>query len=143
MEMDAFLSGVEPLEESLDELKNDWALDQEIVWVVGTPVEYAIDVEYGTDPHTIRADEAEALHFKVDGEEVFVQEVDHPGTTGQPFMRPAAEVVRARMKRIANEAESYPDFMKKAAQYVERLASKFAPVRNGDLRASIEARQEE
>lgn len=141
MEMDAFMSGVEPLEESLDELKNDWAIDKEIVWVVGTPVEYSIEVEYGTDPHTIRADDAEYLHFYVDGEEIFIKEVNHPGTQAQPYMRPAAEIVRARLGKIAAEADSYPKFMEKAARAVERLASEFVPVDDGNLKGSIGARQ--
>ncbi len=141
MEMDAFMSGVEPLEQSLDELKNDWALKREIVWVTGATADYAVPVEYGTDPHTIRADDAEALHFKVDGEEIFVREVDHPGTRAQPYMRPAAEVVRARMGKIAGEAESYPEFMERVARRVEQVASNFAPVDDGNLKASIGARQ--
>lgn len=143
MEMDAFLSGVEPLEQSLEELDNEWGIDKEIVWVVGTPVEYSIDVEYGTDPHTIRADDAEYLHFYIDGEEIFIKEVDHPGTQAQPYMRPAAEVVRARLGKLAEDADSYPEFMKDAARAVERIASNFAPVDDGNLKASIGSRKVE
>lgn len=139
--MDAFMEGVEPLEQSLDELKTNWALDKNIVWITGATADYAVHVEFGTDPHTIQADDAEVLHFVVDGEEVFVQEVDHPGTQAQPYMRPAAEVVRARLGNIVDESESYPAFMEKVARYVERVASNFAPVDEGNLKASIGARQ--
>lgn len=142
MEMDAFMGGVEPLEDSLDELENDWALDKEITWIVGSTADYAVDVEYGTDPHAIRADDAEYLHFEIDGEEIFIKEVDHPGTRAQPYMRPAAEVVRARLGKLAQEADSYPEFMKDAARAIERIASNFAPVDDGNLKASIGARKE-
>jgi len=57
--------------------------------VVGTNVEYAPDVEFGTAPHVIEPNDAEALQFTVDGEEVFAARVEHPGTEAQPFLRPA------------------------------------------------------
>lgn len=143
MDMDAFMQGVEPLEQSLDELENDWVLDREIIWVVGATADYAVPVEYGTDPHTIRADDAEALHFKIDGEEIFIKEVDHPGTQAQPYMRPGTDVVRARLGKIVDEAESYPEYMEKVARAIERQASQFAPVDDGNLKGSIGARQVE
>jgi len=43
--------------------------------VVGTNVEYAPDVEFGTGPHVIEPDDAEALRFTIDGEEVFAARV--------------------------------------------------------------------
>ncbi|OYR66239.1 hypothetical protein DJ71_22120 [Halorubrum sp. E3] len=60
------------------------------VWVVGAKSDYADDVEFGTAPHVIEADQADALAFMgQDGELVFRQRVEHPGTPAQPFLRPA------------------------------------------------------
>jgi hypothetical protein len=58
-------------------------------FLVGTPVEYGPDVEYGTSPHTITANGDDPLTFKVDGQWVSKWQVDHPGTPAQPHLRPA------------------------------------------------------
>lgn len=59
-------------------------------YIVGSNVEYADDVEFGTSPHVITSDDAEALRFPgEDGEPVFAMRVEHPGTPAQPFLRPA------------------------------------------------------
>lgn len=50
-------------------------------------VDYAIFVEYGTQPHIIRPKNAKALKFKKDNKTVFAKEVHHPGTKANPFMR--------------------------------------------------------
>lgn len=47
---------------------------------------YAGFVEFGTQPHVIIRKDAKALRF-ASGE--FVNNVSHPGTAAQPFMRPA------------------------------------------------------
>lgn len=54
--------------------------------VVGTDVDYAASVEFGSAPHTIRAKNAKVL---TDGKHVFGKTVRHPGTPAQPFLRPA------------------------------------------------------
>ncbi|GGM64315.1 HK97 gp10 family phage protein [Halarchaeum rubridurum] len=56
---------------------------------VGTNVPYAEDVEKGTSPHVITPDDADALHFTVNGQEVFAARVEHPGTPAQPYLGPA------------------------------------------------------
>lgn len=58
-------------------------------YIVGTTVDYAPPVEYGSAPHVIEADDADALHFQWQGEEVFFASVQHPGTPAQPHLRPA------------------------------------------------------
>jgi HK97 gp10 family phage protein len=58
-------------------------------WVVGFSAEYAAPVEFGSEPHIITPNDADALHFFVDGEEVFTKRVEHPGTPAQPYLRPA------------------------------------------------------
>ena len=52
-------------------------------------------LEYGTRPHTIEADEADALRWFNDaGEPVFRQKVQHPGTEPQAALRSAIDGVR-------------------------------------------------
>lgn len=68
--------------------------------IVGTNVEYAAAVEFGTGPHTITGT---PLRFTVGGEVVFATSVDHPGTPPQPFLGPALraseEYITDRLKR--------------------------------------------
>jgi len=68
---------------------------------VGTNVEYAPYVEFGTDPHVITPDSKEALQWNdpETGEPVFAKRVEHPGTDEQPFLLPAVDAVRSRINR--------------------------------------------
>jgi phage gpG-like protein len=54
---------------------------------VGTNVEYARFVEFGTQPHTIRPRSKQALYWK--GAEHPYRSVRHPGNRPYPFLRPA------------------------------------------------------
>lgn len=56
---------------------------------IGTNVNYAADVEYGTAPHVIRPVNRKALWWP--GAAHPVASVNHPGTHAQPFMGPALE----------------------------------------------------
>lgn len=51
---------------------------------IGSNVEYAADVEFGTRPHTIKAKSKKALFWK--GAAHPVKEVKHPGTQGKFFL---------------------------------------------------------
>jgi hypothetical protein len=54
--------------------------------------DYASFVEEATSPHEIEVKNARALHWiGRDGGHRFAQRVQHPGTSAQPFMQPAAE----------------------------------------------------
>lgn len=68
---------------------------------VGTNVEYARAVEFGTGPYIIEPDTAEALQWTdpETGEAVFAQRVEHPGIPEQPFLLPAVDEVMARYNR--------------------------------------------
>lgn len=55
----------------------------------GPTAAYGAAVEYGTEPHVIRAKNAKAL-FWPDAEHP-VKKVNHPGNAPQPYMRPAFE----------------------------------------------------
>lgn len=85
---------------------------------VYTEVKYAPMVEYSTKAHVIKPKGkenggADALAFEVGKKErlsahksrksaniVIVKEVHHPGTTAQPFMRPALDSNRENIKKI-------------------------------------------
>lgn len=57
---------------------------------VGTSVEYAPDVEFGTDAHVIEANDGGFLYFEgEDGQLIRKRSVNHPGTPAQPHLRPA------------------------------------------------------
>lgn len=73
-------------------------------WVLGAKTDYAADVEFGTAPHTIEADQADALAFEGrDGELIFRQSVQHPGTPAQPYLRPAKREHQSELTRNINE----------------------------------------
>lgn len=78
------------------------------------PLSYGIgsDVVYRfgppTPPHEIRPVHAKALHFFVDGDEVFCKVVHHPGTAGwyqeNPYVDRAIERVYERLEEFAEYA---------------------------------------
>ncbi|MFE0329070.1 HK97 gp10 family phage protein [Streptomyces sp. NPDC058960] len=59
-------------------------------YVVGTNVNYAAAVEYGTAPHVIKPKYKRALYWP--GAAHPVAQVNHPGTRPRPFLRPAIEM---------------------------------------------------
>lgn len=75
-------------------------------YVIGTPLEYAPYVEYGTGPHLITSNGEDPLTFKVDGQWISKHQIDHPGTPAQPYLRPALNANRdALPDNIAAEIE--------------------------------------
>ena len=65
------------------------------VGVVGTGVDYALFVEFGTKPHVIRARNAHVLANTRTGD-MFGPVVHHPGTKAQPFLRPALDDLKGK-----------------------------------------------
>ena len=64
----------------------------ENVSIVGTKIEYAPHVEFGTVPHVILPKNAKALRFKgKGGKYVFAKRVNHPGTEPNPFFERGVE----------------------------------------------------
>ncbi|NUS27528.1 MAG: HK97 gp10 family phage protein [Streptomyces sp.] len=59
-------------------------------YMVGSNVNYAAAVEYGTAPHVIKPKYKQALYWP--GAAHPVAQVNHPGTAAQPFLRPAIEL---------------------------------------------------
>ena len=72
---------------------------------VGTNVEYAIDVEYGTKPHVIHPKKAKMLVWKdrQTGKIHAAKEVNHPGTRAQPFLEPAYLEGKEKAKEHFND----------------------------------------
>lgn len=70
---------------------------------VGSNLEYAQPLEEGSKPHKIKSKDGKPLRFQVNGKWVVVDEVNHPGTKPQPFLRPAIEEnvgeIQDRIKR--------------------------------------------
>jgi hypothetical protein len=81
-------------------------------WVVGTNVEYAVYVEFGT-----RYMEA------------------------QPYLREAVREVMSGADQLAAKASSTDELVQLIALAVERRAKDHVPVDTGNLRSSIEARK--
>ncbi|MGW9299421.1 HK97-gp10 family putative phage morphogenesis protein [Streptomyces cyaneofuscatus] len=73
-----------------------------IGYAVGTNVNYAAAVEYGTAPHVIVPKNGKALYWP--GARHPVAKVNHPGTRAQPFLRPAIEMTeiffRANLSQV-------------------------------------------
>jgi hypothetical protein len=56
---------------------------------VGSNLEYTQTLEEGSSPHTIRSNDGKPLRFKINGNWVVVDQVNHPGTRAQPFLLPS------------------------------------------------------
>ena len=79
---------------------------------VGTNVEYAVYVEFGSARNE-----------------------------AQPYLRPAVDEAMSEMDRIADDVDSPEELVERLALRVEELAKKNAPVDTGNLQASIEAQR--
>jgi len=71
---------------------------------IGTNVEYAKYVEYGTPPHDIVPKDKKALAFKKGGKKIVVKKVRHPGTRPQmPFRKTLMKVAKPVSKIFEKE----------------------------------------
>lgn len=132
----ANLEGISTLKADTNQMANRWS-GTPVRFSVGSGVDYAAMVEFGTSSHTIEASGGGALHFTVDGTEVFAQSVDHPGTDPNPFLRDAAASVERELPSIVQGADSVADALERAAAKLERYAKVNAPVDSGRFKASI------
>ena len=76
---------------------------------------YSADIEYGTKAHIIEPKNANALHFTIDGQEVFTKRVNHPGTKPNPVMRNAAHKVQKQIGGMF-----YNNFQKDLKKYRQK-----------------------
>lgn len=65
------------------------------IYAGGGDAYYARFIEFGTQSHTIKPKNAPALHLYGD---IFVEEVQHPGSNAQPFFYPAYRALRKRVR---------------------------------------------
>lgn len=65
------------------------------IYAGGGDAYYARFIEFGTQSHTIKAKNAPVLHLHGG---IFVEEVQHPGSTAQPFFYPAYRALRRRVR---------------------------------------------
>jgi len=77
---------------------------------IGTNVEYAPHVEYGTDSHVVRAKRGKYLTFKVGGHWVKKESVKIPSIPAQPFLRPA---LSAKKRVIMRDFQKWVDIFLK------------------------------
>lgn len=78
-----------------------WEKPMPLVRRVGTNMKVGLWMELGTRAHFIRRRKAKALHFVgAGGEDVFVRNVHHPGTLPRPFLRPAMDACRDRIRAL-------------------------------------------
>lgn len=78
-------------------------------WEIGPEgVDYAMAVEHGSKPHTIRAKNGGTMAFQIGGRTVYAKSVRHPGNRAQPYIRPAYEkYVKELSKNIALDGAKY------------------------------------
>lgn len=85
-------------------------LDDNVVYVTGTNVEYAVYPEFGTSK-----------------------------MPAQPYLMPAMREAERNIQRIAGDAQSVEEAVKRIALFIERRAAENAPVLTGNLQGSIRA----
>lgn len=129
------IDGAEDLQEDLEELEQ--SLEEPQAAEVGSSADHARPVEFGSDPHTIEADQADSLHFEYEGEEVFVHSVEHPGTEAQPFLRPARNFVEMNAGHYIEQGNTLAEAIQLAAMDAVTIAKHEAAVDDGDLQNSI------
>lgn len=64
---------------------------ESISYNIAAPTPQGEFVEDGTSPHIIVPVNAKALHFFIQGDEVFAKKVHHPGMPARPWFRPILE----------------------------------------------------
>lgn len=101
------VDGLDGVLTSLEEEKPD---SNRTTWQVGTDVEYAVYVEYGT------------RHMEA-----------------QPYLRPAFNQTMREADKYAARADDVDEFVELLAESVEEKAKERAPVDTGRLKKSIEA----
>ena len=106
MQTNVNLTGIGSLLATLDSMEERWTT--EVTYVVGTNVEYAVHVEFGTSR-----------------------------MAAQPYLRPAAERTNRQLDQIAAQTDDVEEFVRLAAIEVETIAKEVVPVDTGNLQASI------
>jgi hypothetical protein len=64
---------------------------------------YGEFVREGTQPHVIRPVTAKALHFQIEGVDVFATRVNHPGTKANPYHKRVLSRLMPSIQAIVNK----------------------------------------
>ena len=105
----ATLSGLSAVESTLDGVEEQWG--NAPTWVVGTNVEYAVHVEFGTSSQEAQSHLRDAVK----------------------------QTMRSDADRLADEASSADELIEMIAHTIERRTKELAPVDTGTLKASYKA----
>jgi len=122
------IDGLGDMFEDLDDLEDDYGDDGEN-WQVGTNVEYAIYLEFGTSSHVIEGDPL--LYFENEsGQLISKKRVRHPGNDPKPFFRPAVNEVRLQGGPgfIRHNTRKQPEQIDSTREYVATLDQSVAQV---------------
>ncbi len=95
--------------------------------LVGTNVIYSPFVEYGTQPHIITPKTAKALHWKVDGQDVFAKFVRHPGSQGRHVTEGSSQRIKGKgmfAYGLEKVKEKLGDFIEKIGVAIEQRWNK-------------------
>lgn len=91
------------------EYANSWgvqSIDENHVTIATPHGDLAIYLEYGTAPHPIFPKRKKALHWEDASGDHFALYVRHPGFPAHPHIRPAMNVVEAKIQEVAKEVIS-------------------------------------
>lgn len=82
--------------------------------VIGTPLSYALPVEFGAKPHDIVPKNGKALHFMMRGIPITVKKVHHPGSKGYFMFTQAFE---------ANVTQVQDSFVRMVERVIAKIAA--------------------
>lgn len=82
------------------------SIEYDGAYTVTAGADYSACIEYGTKAHEIRPNPPKkALHFQINGEDVFAKKVMHPQTQPNPVMRKAARTVQKQIPQLFQKAQ--------------------------------------
>lgn len=64
---------------------------------------YGVFVREKTEPHIIRPRKAKALRFEIEGDIVFAQKVNHPGSPANPYHERVLSRLRGPIQEVVNK----------------------------------------
>lgn len=70
--------------------------------LIGTPLNYAVPVEFGSKPHDITPKSGKALHFVFHGVEIFAKRIHHPGMKGYFMFKDALDANKEQIRQSFN-----------------------------------------
>lgn len=72
-------------------------------FIIGSNLDYSEYVELGTEAHEIRPVNKQALKFKINGKDVIVKKVNHPGTDGHHMFQKGISYFENRINNLKTD----------------------------------------